>query len=262
LAERGTLDKYEGDAIVAFFGAPLPMKDHAFRACKVALEMQQGLLRLRGKWRQDKSEEERNTKGLPADEWTPGDKWPRIVHAMRMRIGINTGEIVTGNMGSRTRMNYTMMGDAVNLAARLEAGAKQYGVFILVSEATLGHRFEDEQGMSKSVADCLETRFVDNITVMGKSEPVKVYELICLKGALTENEKQLRTLFNAAIELYLRMEWEAARQKFVEAQRFERFPDLKITPSLVYMSRCEEFKSHPPVGPGETWDGVYRLSSK
>ena len=262
LAERGTLDKYEGDAIVAFFGAPLPMNDHAFRACKVALKMQEGLAGLREKWRRDQAGAECNTKGLPAAEWAPGDKWPRIVHEMRMRIGINTGEIVTGNMGSRTRMNYTMMGDAVNLAARLEAGAKQYGISILVSEATLDHRYEDGEGRSRRVADGVEARFIDNITVMGKSEPVKVYELLCLKGELTEDAKRLLELFDAGIELYRRMEWEAARKKFVAAQQFERFPDQKLTPSLVYMKRCEEFRINPPVGPGESWDGVYRLQSK
>jgi len=118
LKHYGTLDKYEGDAIIAFFGAPMPMDDHAKHACLTALEMQKRLSELRIKWKSE------------------GDKWPTIVHEMRMRIGINSGLIVTGNMGSRTRMNYTMMGDAVNLAARLESAAKQYGVFTMISHYT------------------------------------------------------------------------------------------------------------------------------
>ncbi|MFQ6673696.1 MAG: CHASE2 domain-containing protein, partial [Fidelibacterota bacterium] len=100
LADGGTLDKYEGDAIVAFFGAPIPMDDHAYRACAVGLAMQDELARLREKWASE------------------GNRWPELVTQMRQRVGINSGEIVTGNMGSRTRMNYTMMGDVVNTAAR------------------------------------------------------------------------------------------------------------------------------------------------
>ena len=138
--EGGTLDKYEGDAIIAFFGAPMELPDHPLRACRAALSMQNALMDLRSKWKNEKQELKEidpNTKKVPPEEWRPGDKWPRIVHEMKMRIGINTGEIVVGNMGSSMRMNYTMMGDPVNLAARLEALGKQYGVYILVSEYAL-----------------------------------------------------------------------------------------------------------------------------
>src|SRR5215475_1712505 len=119
IAEGGTLDKYEGDAILAFFGTPIEQPDHAARAVRVALGMQQALAQLRDKWRAE------------------GDKWPDLVHNMRMRIGISSGDIVVGNMGSTMRMDYTMMGDVVNTAARLEAAAKQYGVYILCTTETL-----------------------------------------------------------------------------------------------------------------------------
>ncbi|MFH1952109.1 MAG: adenylate/guanylate cyclase domain-containing protein [Pseudomonadota bacterium] len=139
IADKGTLDKYEGDAIIAFFGAPMEIPDHSFRACRVGVAMQNRLRELGEKWRNEKQkpdEPDRNSKGLPPEEWEPGDKWPKIVHQMKMRIGINTGEIVVGNMGSSMRMNYTMMGDPVNLAARLEEAGKQYGIYMLVSENT------------------------------------------------------------------------------------------------------------------------------
>lgn len=262
LAEQGTLDKYEGDAIIAFFGAPMRVPDHAYRACKVAVTMQNTLIELRRKWQQETAGGGRNTKNLPPEEWAPDAKWPGIVHEMKMRIGINTGEIVTGNMGSATRMNYTMMGDSVNLAARLEAGAKQYGVYSMMSEFSYGNTFEDDSGNHLKVADLIEVRFIDNIMVVGKSEPVKVYELICLKGDLTEKERRLIEIFNQAMEYYLAMAWDVAIEKFNESLAIERFPEGKTTPSAVYIKRCRQFKENPPVPAGEKWDGVYRLTSK
>ena len=119
LKHKGTLDKYEGDSIVAFFGAPIPMNDHAKQAIDTAIEMQEKLNYLRTVWT------------------TKSEKWPELVSQMRMRIGINSGNIVTGNMGSAVRMNYTMMGDVVNTASRIEMAAKYYGVYIHCSENSL-----------------------------------------------------------------------------------------------------------------------------
>ncbi|MDY7000403.1 MAG: adenylate/guanylate cyclase domain-containing protein [Thermodesulfobacteriota bacterium] len=264
---KGTLDKYEGDAIIAFFGAPMELPDHALRSCRVAVGMQKALDGLREKWAGEKrlpDEPERNTKNLPAEQWGPEDKWPKIVHEMKMRIGVNSGEIVVGNMGSAMRMNYTMMGDPVNLAARLEAGAKQYGIYSAVSEYTLDLEFstDGEGGEKKKIRDMVEARFIDNITVVGKSEPVKVYELCAMKGELTDQEKRLFEIFDQAMRDYLNMEWDKAIVGFKEALKFERVPDGKTTPSEVFIKRCEMFKEEPPVSPGETWDGVFRLTSK
>ena len=265
IEEGGTLDKYEGDAIVAFLGAPLYLPDHAIRACRVAVAMQDSLIKLRQKWGTEKplpDEPDRNIKNLPPDVWTPGEKWPKVVHEMKMRIGINTGEIVVGNMGSNMRMNYTMMGDAVNLAARLEAGAKQFGIYTSVSEYTMNAEFMDENGEKKRVMDAVEARFIDNITVVGKSEPVKIYELCAMKGGLSDQGKDLFEIFNKGMAHYVNMEWDAAITQFSESLKIERVPDGKTTPSQVFLERCEEFKANPPVAPGERWDGVYRMTEK
>ena len=116
--EGGTLDKYIGDAIVAMFGAPIAQQDHAYRACVTVCRVQSRLAELRAKWQAE------------------GDRWPESVWRMRTRVGLNTGRCVIGNMGSRTRFNYTMMGDDVNLAARMESGAKSWGVYTMCTEAT------------------------------------------------------------------------------------------------------------------------------
>jgi adenylate cyclase len=210
--EKGTLDKYEGDAIIAFFGAPMDLPDHALRASRVAVAMQETLSQLREKWAHEKQspeEPDRNTKNLPPEEWIPGDKWPKIVHQMKMRIGINSGEIVVGNMGSSMRMNYTMMGDPVNIAARLEAAGKQYGVYTMASEYTLNLEFNDN-GEKKRIMDMVEARMIDNIMVVGKSEPVKVYEVCAMKGDLAHQEKELFKVFDEGMQHYLKMEWDEA----------------------------------------------------
>lgn len=265
IQEKGCLDKYVGDAILAFFGAPMHLPDHAARACRTALRMQRKLAELREKWRvekQEPGESERNVKKYGQEEWEPGAKWPRIVHEMRMRIGINTGEIVVGNMGSRTRMNYTMMGDPVNLAARLETAAKQYGVYLLVSEYTLNEEFIDESGRRLKVADMFETRLLDRIAVIGKTESVAVYELCGFKGELSEREEQLIRLFEEGLQLYFNMQWVQAAVKFKESLSYEYFPDRKTNPSAVFIDRCELFKMLPPVEPGKQWNGVFQLTKK
>ena len=262
LEHKGTLDKYEGDAIIAFLGAPMNIPDHPLRACKVAIDMQGELMDLRKKWASENQQPGRNIKNISPKEWTPGDKWPKIVHNMMMRIGINSGEIVVGNMGSRMRMNYTMMGDAVNLAARLEAAAKQYGIYTAVSEYTLSMEYINEKGETDRAFNHVEARYIDNIKVVGKSEPVKMYELYAMKDGLTDKEKELFTLFDLGIQYYFKMHWDAAIECFRESLKFERFPEGETTPSEVYIKRCEEYLINPPAQPGETWDGVYRLTEK
>jgi len=265
IRERGTLDKYEGDAIIAFFGAPMHIPDHPLRACRVAVTMQSTLLNLREKWRAEKllpGETERNIKNVPQEEWAPGDKWPGVVHEMMMRIGINSGEIVVGNMGSSMRMNYTMMGDAVNLAARLEAGAKQFGIYSCVSEYALNMEYINEKGEKERTMDKVEARFIDNITVVGKSEPVKIYELCAMKGGLTTQEKRLFDIFDRGIQYYRKMQWDEAIKYFRESYKIERIPEAATNPSEVYLRRCLAFKKTPPVAPGQKWDGVFRMTRK
>ncbi len=240
LENKGTLDKYEGDAIIAFFGAPMPLPNHAQNACDSAVDMQTKLMALRKKW---------------AGE---GNKWPKVVHDMHMRIGINSGDIVTGNMGSTMRKNYTMMGDAVNLAARLESAAKQYGAYIQISEDTQKHLDEGR----------FIYRSLDTIRVIGKSQPVKTFELLAKPGC--ENEAQLHKLveiWEQARTAYLAMDWDRAKELFTECLDYEphhpdRDPGSKTTPSHVYIKRCEAYKVNPPVAQGETWDGVFTATEK
>lgn len=240
LENKGTLDKYEGDAIIAFFGAPMPLENHAQSACYSAVKMQRKLMELRKTWE------------------SQGDKWPKVVHEMHMRIGINSGDIVTGNMGSTMRKNYTMMGDAVNLAARLESAAKQYGAYIQISEDTQ-KLLEDGRFIYRSL---------DTIRVVGKSLPVKTFELLEKAGCDNEDKlKLLVTTWEKARELYLTMKWDEAIQYFtlcldLEPHHPDRDPGSKTTPSHVYIKRCEAYKLNPPVAPGEEWDGVFTATEK
>jgi len=178
-----------------------------------------------------------------------GDRWPSIVHDMRMRIGINSGLMVTGNMGSTMRMNYTMMGDTVNLAARLEASAKQYGIYTQVSETTY-----------KAAKDDFEWRELDFVRVVGKTEPVKVYELICRKGELSPELEKLLSLFHTGLDYYRSCKWEEAKKAFIEAEKYEEmFPGRKTNPSRVYQERCDYWAANPPP---PDWDGSWTLTKK
>ena len=231
MENNGTLDKYIGDAIVAFYGAPLDLKNHELMACRTAIKMQERLAVLRGQWQQE------------------GDRWPEIVHNMQNRIGINTGKMVTGNMGSESRMNYTMMGDTVNLAARLESSAKQYGVYIQIADSTY-----------EAVKDQIVVRALDFVRVMGKTEPVKVFELISEKDQEPEIYKKILPIFHEGLEYYFKQDWDKAIEAFQSADELEEmFPGRKTNPSRVYIPRCQNFKSNPP---GDDWDGVWTQTSK
>jgi len=232
LNEGGTLDKFEGDAIVGIFGAPMPMEDHALRALRTALNMQASLAGLRDKWRSE------------------GDKWPELVHDMRMRIGVHSGEFVTGNMGTITRMNYTMMGDVVNTAARLEASAKQYGIYIQCTKEAL-----DMAG-----TNAFEWREIDKVRVVGKSEAVETVEIMSRKGQLPPELARTRDIYQEGMTLYRQQQWDQARKTFEESERLEEvFPKRPTTPSRVYVERCDYFKANPP---GDDWDGSWTLTAK
>jgi len=246
IKNEGTLDKYEGDAIIAFFESSedLELPHQAKRACDTALDMQNELLVLRKKWQSE------------------GDKWPRIVHEMHMRIGINTGFIVTGYMGSNTQMNYTMMGDEVNLAARLESAAKQYGAYIHVSQNTM------KELVNLGVDSSYIYRSLDIIRVVGKDEPVETFELLAY--ANDDNAMiltKLCTLWDQARAAYLEMDWDKAIELFTQCLDFEphhpdRDPGSKSCPSQVYIKRCEAYKQNPPAHAGEKWDGIFTATEK
>ena len=230
LEYQGTLDKYIGDAIVAFYGAPVPVEDHELLACRTALKMEKKVDELREKWSQDPD-------------------MPQIVHNLRHRVGLNSGPMVTGNMGSEMRMNYTMMGDTVNVAARLEASAKQYGVYIQVAENTY-----------EKVKDDFEWRTLDYVRVKGKTVPVHVYELLSEKGELKGDMEKLLKLYNEGLDLYNDQKWDDALAKFeASAELEDEFPTRPTTPSKVYIHRCNHFKSEPPE---KDWDGVWTMTKK
>ena len=231
LENNGTLDKYIGDAIVAFYGAPIDVKDHELWACRTAIKMQENLGILRKGWQAE------------------GNRWPEIVHNMQNRIGISSGNMVTGNMGSESRMNYTMMGDNVNTAARLESSAKQYGIYIQIADSTY-----------QPVKDKVVVRDLDYVRVMGKNEPVKVFELISEVGQEPENYKKILPAYHEALNLYKNQEWEKAIEAFKASDELEdMFPGRKTNPSRIYIPRCEHFTSNSP---GDDWDGVWTLTSK
>jgi len=230
LDNQGTLDKYIGDAIVAFYGAPVPVEDHEYKACLTALLMQKKLYELRKKWK------------------TESKYWPNIVYNMQMRIGIHTGKMVTGNMGSKHRMNYTMMGDTVNLAARLESSAKQYGIYSQISEETY-----------LSIQDRISVRELDHVRVFGKENPVKTYELISLRGQEPEWYKQINEPFAKGIHHFQKGEFEKAKQLFeLTVENENMFDGRNINPSLLYVERCNMLIKKPP----KEWDGIWSLTSK
>ena len=231
LDNGGTVDKYIGDAIVAFYGAPVDVEDHENKAMLTVIQMNEKLDELREKWRSE------------------GDKWPDLVKNMQHRVGINTGYLVTGNMGSELQMNYTCMGDTVNLAARLESGSKQWGIDAQVA-----------QSVYDKTKDNFVFRKLGGIRVKGKTEPVNVYELLCQKGNEPEGLYKLLGQFDSAMELYLKQDWDNAIKAFEESDKLEDMSGPRHTnPSRTYIKICSEFKDSPP---GDNWDGVYTFKTK
>ncbi|MBI5116740.1 adenylate/guanylate cyclase domain-containing protein [Candidatus Poribacteria bacterium] len=217
----GLLDKYEGDAIMAVFGAPIHYPDHAARSCFVALEMQEQLKSMREKWKAE---------GKPE------------LHA---RVGMNTGTMVVGNMGSRIRFDYTVMGDSVNLASRLEGVNKQYSTNIMISEFTLEHCKSD-----------VIVREVDLIRVKGKAKPVRIYEVLArANDSLADTMKLVIEHYSAGLEAYRAKKWQegiAAFQQVLEIRPGDG-------PSLTHLKRCNEYLKAPPP---DDWDGVYVMTTK
>ena len=231
LDNKGTLDKYIGDAIIAFYGAPIDIEDHEYLACLTCCQMNDKLEELRKKWKSE------------------GDRWPEVVHNMRHRIGVNCGELVTGNMGSDMRMNYTMMGDTVNLTARLESGAKQYGI-----ETQVGSKIYEV------TKDRFTYRMLDYAVVKGRTEPERTFELISEKGKEPELYKKLIPVWDKAIKLYTNQKWDDAIKVFEECDKLEEeYIGRPTTPCKVYISRCEAFKKNSP---GKDWNGAFQLTSK
>lgn len=220
LAHEGTVDKFEGDAIIAFFGAPNPLPNQAEVACSSCIEMQQRLAQLREKWK---------TEGKPE---------------LKMRIGMCTGPAVVGNMGSKTRMDYTMMGDTVNTAARLEGVNKAYGIYTLVSDSTFS-----------KVGDGIVGREIDSINVVGKAEPVTIYEIIGRPEDLNGHQRETLDFYAQGLSAYRQQDWNRALVFFNQA--LSATPD--DGPSQTMLDRCTEYKTNPPP---KDWNGAFTMVAK
>lgn len=237
--QGGTLDKYIGDAVVAMFGAPIPLPDHAYRACVAALRVQEQLGTLRERWSGD-----------------PG-RWPEGVLKMRSRIGMNSGPAIIGNMGSRTRFNYTMTGDNVNLAARMESGAKSWGAYTMCTEAT-------KLACEQHGGDRVVFRPLGRIVVMGRTQAVPVFEVVALKESITQPVQECLGLFADALTKYYARDWQGAIKAFELSSQFEphqpgKTPGVKSNPSLVYLGIVQYYLKDPPAA---DWGGVYVMTEK
>lgn len=210
LASGGTLDKYIGDAVMAIWGAPIDLADHPARACEVALRMQEVLVALNATWAKSKKP------------------------VVAIGIGINTGAMAVGNMGSAARFDYTVLGDQVNLAARLEALTKEYGIAILCGEAT-----------ARTAGDGFVFREVDLVRVKGRAGAVPVFELVGRKGTRVD------PTFATALAAY------RAREFATAGAQFAALGDDPV--AEVMAARCERLVEEPPP---EDWDGVYEQRSK
>jgi len=216
----GTVDKYGGDSIMAFFGAPISFSDHAVKACFACLDQRKKLQELREQWRTEGRDE------------------------LFVRMGMNTGPAIVGNMGSEHKMDYTVMGDSVNLAARLEGVNKVYGTEIMISEFTYLQAKEHIIG-----------RKLDVVRVVGKALPVPVYELVCKKEELSEKEENFLKHYYDALSLYEDRKWKDGKAAFENVLKLKP----KDVTSALYVQRCDEFIINPP---SDDWDGVYSMTSK
>lgn len=220
LRHEGTVDKFEGDAIIAFFGAPNELENQARTACLTCVDMQRRLSELRRKWSEEQKPE------------------------LMMRIGLCTGPAVVGNMGSRNRMDYTMMGDTVNTAARLEGVNKIYGIYTLVCEATFKKASQEVWG-----------REIDAINVVGKAEPVTVYQVLGRSEDIDEEMLSMTDCYAKGLRLYRQQKWDVAIAQFKAALKIR--PD--DGPSKTMLARCAEYKVDPPA---TDWNGSYTMKTK
>ncbi len=216
---RGTIDKYMGDAIMAFWGAPLEDEAHAQHAMKAGYDMIERLQALKHEFKEH--------------------GWPEI----NIGVGINSGEMSVGNMGSEFRMAYTVLGDNVNLGSRLEGLTKNYGVDIIVSETT-----------KEAAPDYLYMK-LDRVRVKGKNEPVTIYQPVALLGEVAAEEEIEIDEYEKALEFYYKQEWGKAKSKFNLLK--ESYTQKKIYE--IYLERIESYINQPPP---EKWDGVYTHITK
>jgi adenylate cyclase len=215
---RGTLDKYIGDAVMAFWGAPVSLPDHAARAVATALQMQRSVITLN------------------ADFVKRG--WPPL----HIGVGLNTGMMRVGDMGSKIRRAYTVMGDAVNLSSRLESITKVYGVGVLVGN------------MTRLAAPDYAYRELDKVRVKGKNEPVPIFQPIDLESALTDAQRDSLARWHQALQWVREQKWADAEREIFALQQ-----ESADGVYALYLSRIEVFRKAPPP---VDWDGVTTFDTK
>ncbi|MFN6166411.1 MAG: GAF domain-containing protein [Pseudanabaena sp.] len=227
---KGTLDKYIGDAIMAVFGSPLPIPDHAWMAVQTAIDMRHRL-------------KEFNVKRI--EKLKPKTLKEIDMATIKIGIGINSDTVISGNIGSTRRMEFTAIGDGVNLGSRLEGASKQYGTDAIISESTY-----------KLCGDRIWVRELDRIQVKGKNQPVNVYELIGLKSdPLSENQTRIIEHYHAGRKYYLTRKFSKAIAEFAEVLELDK--DNKA--ANIHITRCQHFLLNAPE---DNWDGVWKLTEK
>jgi adenylate cyclase len=223
---EGVLDKYIGDAIVGIFNSPIEVTDHVYKACVASIEMKEKLEELKARWKKE-------------------NKYIPEAREMTFRIGLNTGLAKVGFMGTDALASYTMMGDTVNLAARLEAAAKDYGVTVLASES-----------IASLVKDRIVTRELDSVRVKGKSQPVKLFEIIAKRENASENLLNAIQIYEEGLHSYYYQDWKIASRKFKSAA--EHHPEFEKSCKLL-LARSKHYEQNPPP---QDWDGVYTRNTK
>lgn len=217
----GTLDKYIGDAVMAIFGAPIAAQDHALKACIAACQIQHRQEELCLMWEKQR------------------DRWPRLIHKMQTRIGLSTGPAIIGNMGSSARFNYTMMGETVNLASRMEGLGREYGTFIIATASTVKEAQEFDN-------DCV-FRLLDKIYTTGKKRPMEIFEVVGLKDQIREETFECLEIYQKGIEAYYKKNLATALKLFQKSAKLEPKMSIlstkeKINPSLYWLNRILQEK--------------------
>jgi adenylate cyclase len=239
LANGGTIDKYEGDAIIGFFGAPGWIEDHAAQACRSAILMKRREVEIAASIM--------NPDGEFFNPFTKLMK-SKIVRKHRplyTRLGINTGDMVVGFMGTPAKMDYTIMGNAVNLAARLEGVNKQYDTHgILISEYT-----------KEEIGDEFVVRPLSRVTVVGIPVPLRIFELLELRSDAPQQMLDMVGAWEEAFKVYENRDFESAKNLFNDIYQ----NDPEDSTAKLYADRCAEFIAAPPP---KKWDGVDNLTEK
>jgi adenylate cyclase len=217
---QGYVDKYEGDAIMAEWGVPFPSDKHAQLACHAALDQQVKLAEIRE------------------------DLFQRFGHRLFVRMGLNSGTVSAGNMGSTRRFSYTVMGDAVNQAARFEPANKDYGTDIMIGNLTY-----------ELARDHIESRLLDKLVVKGKTEPILIHELIGKKGQITADKAEIVALYVEALKVHWARDFDGALERLRKVLHI----DPADGPAKAFIARIEEYKVTPPPA---AWKGEFVRTKK